>query len=117
MGMLKDVAIAQMNFSNAMYQLSGYETKTTFYQDFSIADKFGVEAVLDTYKTAFNSWKTNIVYLTELSLVLNHKIWEHHNAKNEALVKCYDKIWRELDTWCVENLEGDDADYYFRITD
>lgn len=36
---------------------------------------------------------------------------------NETLTTCYNNIWRELDTWCVENLEGDDADYYFEVTD
>ena len=34
-------------------ELTGYEPMTTFYEDFSIADKFGVEAIKDTYKAAF----------------------------------------------------------------
>ena len=33
---------------------NGYETFTTFWMDFSIADKFGVNAVNDTYIRAFN---------------------------------------------------------------
>lgn len=31
--------------------VNGYETKTTFWEDFSIADVFGVSAVKDTYKS------------------------------------------------------------------
>ena len=27
----------------------GYEPKTTFWMDFSIADKFGIEAIVDTF--------------------------------------------------------------------
>ena len=54
--------------------------KTTFWMDFSIADRFGKSAVKDTYKTAFESWKDNYKYLTELVMVLNHKIWEHYEA-------------------------------------
>ena len=52
----------------------GYKPITTFWQDFSIADNFGVKAVKDTYKRAFSEWKTNYKYLTELVMVLNWKI-------------------------------------------
>ena len=53
---------------------TGYKPMTTFWQDFSIADAFGVAAVEDTFKRAFNEWKGNYKYLTELVMVLNHKI-------------------------------------------
>ena len=47
--------------------LTGYVPKTTFYMDFSIADKFGIEAIKDTYKRAFEGWKNDYIYLTALS--------------------------------------------------
>ena len=31
-------------------ELNGYEPITTFWQDFSIADKFGIAAIEDTYR-------------------------------------------------------------------
>lgn len=37
-------------------ELTGYKPITTFYTDFSIADKFGVEAIKDTYNRSFASW-------------------------------------------------------------
>ena len=37
----------------------GYTQITTFYSDFSIADNFGIDAVKDTYKRAFKSWKSD----------------------------------------------------------
>ena len=52
-----------------------YEMKTTFWSDFSIADAFGAGAVTDTYDRAFAEWKADPVYLTELAMTLNHKIW------------------------------------------
>ena len=55
---------------------NGYQPKTTFWMDFSIADKFGIAAIKDTYNRAFKEWKNNHVYLTELVMVLNHKIWQ-----------------------------------------
>lgn len=96
--------------------MTGYVPKTTFYTDFSIADNFGEEAVNDTYKRAFSEWKNDIVYITELVMALNWKIFEHH-GKNDTLARLYDKLWREADEWCMDNLEGEDKSYYLRTTD
>lgn len=46
--------------------INGYETITTFYEDFSIADAFGIHAIKDTYTRAFNEWKSD--YKISLSL-------------------------------------------------
>ena len=117
MNILRDAAIAQATFTAGMMELNGYDVQTTFYSDFTIADHFGVDAVKDTYERAFESWKSNIVYLTELSLVLNHLCWYHYSKNNHELSRLYDELWRTIDCWCVENLEGEDAEYYFKITD
>ena len=66
---------------------NGYQPKTTFWMDFSIADKFGIAAIKDTYNRAFKEWKTNHVYLTELVMVLNHKIWQWYQI-NETVARC-----------------------------
>ena len=94
-----------------------YEFKTTFWQDFTIADKFGLNAINDTYLRAFNEWKTDKVYITELVLVLNWKIWEHHEKGDKGKAEIYDKLWRETDEWCMENLKDDDLRYYLQTTD
>ena len=94
-----------------------YEFKTTFWQDFTIADKFGLDAIKDTYVRAFNEWKTDKVYITELVLVLNWKIWEHHEKGDKKTAEIYDKLWRETDEWCMENLKVEDLRYYLQTTD
>ena len=33
-------------------EMTGYTPKTTFYEDFSIADAFGISAIKDTYRRA-----------------------------------------------------------------
>ena len=35
-------------YTNPVFEMNGYEAKTTFWTDFSIADMFGVEGVKDT---------------------------------------------------------------------
>lgn len=96
---------------------SNYTSKTTFWDDFTIADHFGVAAIQDTYNRSFRDWKDNVEYITELTLVLNHKIWQHHNNGNEELSHLYDRLWKEVDGWCIENLTGEDAEYFFEVTD
>ena len=97
-------------------QIFGYETKTTFWDDFTIAETFGVAAVKDTYKRAFNEWKSNVVYLTELVMVLNWKIWYHYQ-NDDAMAKVYDALWREADEYAMDNLKDEDLAYFIRTTD
>lgn len=96
--------------------LTGYAPKTTFWQDFVIAEAFGSSAIQDTYNRAFNGWKNNHIYITELVMVLNHKIWRWYQV-NEDYARLYDKLWKELDEWCLENLKGEELDYYLETTD
>ena len=94
----------------------GYEPKTTFWTDFSVADKFGVEAIVDTFNRAFDEWHTNHVYLTELVMVLNHKIWQWYE-KNDTIARVYNKLWRKADEWAQENLHSEELNYFYDVTD
>lgn len=62
-----------MTFKEFMRE-NGYEVRTTFWEDFSIADLFGLPFIQNTFDRAFKEWRENYEYLTELVLVLNHKI-------------------------------------------
>ena len=75
-----------MTFREFMAE-NNYELLTTFWDDFSIADRFGVSAVRDTFNRAFAEWKEDYQYLTELILVLNHKIWQHYEKRPELSKK------------------------------
>ena len=97
-------------------ELTGYEPKTTFWEDFSIADAFGIDAIKDTYKRAFNEWKTNTEYITEFVMVLNHKCFYWYNKNNEYS-KLYSNLYYEADQWCLDNLKGDSLRYYIDTTD
>ena len=96
--------------------VNGYETFTTFYMDFSIADKFGVNAIKDTYKRAFKEWKSDYKYLTELVMVLNWKLWHHYENGNEVLAKVYDELWREAHDYAYDTLKGEELSYYYQTT-
>ena len=96
---------------------TGYEPKTTFWQDFNIADAFSDQGIRDTFSRAFEEWKGNAVYLTELVMVLNHKIWQHYEGGHHRIAKLYDELWRTADEYAMKTLQGDDLQYYIRTLD
>lgn len=105
-----------MNIKNwNIEEETGYKPITTFYQDFSIADAFGVDAIKDTYNRAFNEWKENYKYLTELVMVLNEKIYEHYKSNN-MYARLYNELWMEADKYAVESLKDEEADYFYKTT-
>lgn len=96
---------------------NGEEFKTTFWDDFTIADAFGIPAVKDTFKRAFDEWKTDTVYLTELVIVMNMKCWYFYEKGNSALSETYSKLYYKAHHYAQSHLKGEDFEYYFRMTD
>lgn len=94
----------------------GYEAKTTFWDDFSIADAFGADAIQDTFNRAFAEWKDDCEYLTELVMVLNWKIWQWYE-KNGVIGRLYNDLWAKADEYALDNLDGDDLSYFLSVTD
>ena len=78
---------------------------------------FGPAAVQDTFDRAFAEWKDSCVYLTELVMVLNHKLWQWYNSGRPDMAEMYNKLYGEADTYAQEHLTGEEADYYYRTTD
>lgn len=95
----------------------------TFYSDFTIAERFGLMAIQDTYNRSFKAYKNSIEYLTALAMALNHKISIWHAVDGER-AKLYDKLWRETDMYILEgdedgfkNFTREEVRRYLRITD
>lgn len=101
----------------AVAEAIGYTPITTFWDDFTIADHFGKDAIQDTYNRAFEAWKGDYKYLTELVMVLNHKIWQHYRANNTVYSELYDKLWKKADSYAMNNLKDDELRYFLEVTD
>ena len=93
-----------------------YEFKATFWMDFSIADRYGIPAIKDTYNRAFEEWKDNYIYLTELVMVLNWKIWQWYKNREE-FAEVYNELWEMADSYAMENLHGEEMNYFITTTD
>lgn len=96
-------------------KLTGYKPITTFYQDFTIADFFGTDAINDTFNRAFDEWKESYQFLTELVMVLNWKIYEHYKT-NRDYSQLYSELWSKADSYATENLKNEEADYFYNTT-
>ena len=97
--------------------VNGYETITTFFNDFTIAEMFGINAIKDTYRRAFKEWRTNYKYLTELVMILNWKIWQHKDNGDPVYSTLYMELFEKADLYACENLKGEELSYFYRTTD
>ena len=97
-------------------ELMGYTPKTTFWEDFSIADAFGIRAIRDTYNRASIEWRNNLEYCTELVMVLNHKAWQWNN-RNPVISKLYVQLFERLYDWGVNHFKGEDLSYFLSTLD
>lgn len=95
----------------------GYERKTTFFSDLSIAEWYGASSVRDTFNRAVSAWLHDVVYFTEFVMCLNWKIWEWNARGNDELALVYDELWRKANDLACDTYKGEDADYYYRTTD
>lgn len=104
-----------INWKRFALENYGYEVFTTFGNDFDIADSFGLDAIQDTFNRAFNEWKSDYRYLTELVLILNWKACQYADKKEYC--ELYSDLYHQADTWALDNLTGEEKSYYFKVTD
>lgn len=93
------------------------EWQTAFWSDFSIADKFGLKGVEDTYNRAFKEWKHDYIYLTELVVVLNWKCWWHYDHHNQDLSKLYSDLYYKARDYALSHLKGEEFQHFYNLTD
>ena len=98
---------------------NGKKFEYTFLSDFDIADHFGASAIKDTYKRAFNEWKTDIKAIAEMSVALNMRCWFWYQ-KNEALCELYQNLFYKLQDYVYrDNTEYSEEELhtYWEYTD
>ena len=61
-------------------------------------------------------WKGNHIYLTELVLVLNHKIWQWY-TEDPRLGDVYNELWGKADEYACTHLQGEELSYFYETTD
>ena len=97
--------------------MCGYTQRTTFWDDFTIAERFGLPAIKDTYKNAFMSWKSGVGFIRGLVWVLNWKMLYMGERRMTEKSAMYYKCWVELSNWCERHLEAGAYEYFINVTD
>ena len=107
--------ISNIDPINAM---TGYTQKTTYWADFSIAERFGQKAIQDTFDVALAQFGMNIEYMTELALTMNHKTAVLFESDRE-LASLYNNLWLLIDNYIFENFQDNNEalSYYLETTD
>lgn len=109
-------ASAEHWWRNMLSSMTDYEPKTTFFNDLSIAECFGVNAIRQTYNKVIRDWGNDIIYMTEFTMCLNHKIWQLYEV-DEPTAQVYDELWRKACEFVTSHFKGEDLSYYYRVTD
>ena len=100
----------------SLEKMLDYKFETTFWEEFSIAENYGVNAVKEHYDLVFPQWRDNIRFLTELVLVLNLKLFIWFGVDDD-LGKLYEALYMDADTYALSTFEGNDLDYYLHTLD
>lgn len=100
----------------ALEKMLDYKFESTFWEEFSIAEEYGAEGIREHYNIVFEQWKDNLKYLTELTLVLNIKIFLWYKV-DDSIGQTYDQLWKETDGYAMDTLKGDDLHYYLHTLD
>lgn len=109
-----------ISFFESMCLSTGYEPKTTFWQDFTLAEADGVRGVVETYERIMKEWSGNYIYLTELVMVLNWNIWYWHAGDSwyaKDLCEAYNELWEKTDHYALDHLQGEELRYFLRTVD
>lgn len=113
--------MSEMNFSIelprwTMADYIGYTPITTFWEDFSIAEKGGLNAIKDTYNSALQ-WKKNIKYMAELLLVVNHKsiVFAELTREGSTVKDAYRWYYRNLSDVQIDEIMNYYIDKYYEI--
>ena len=79
-----------------------------FMRDFLIADRFGINAIKDTFNRAHKEWQNNVDYYGSFIMTLNHLIWYHYEQNNQERAMLYDELWRKADDFAVNHFKGEE---------
>ena len=100
----------------SLEKMLDYKFESSFWEEFSIAEGHGKDAVKEHHDLVFSQWKDNIKYLSELVLVLNLKLFIWFKVDDE-LGRLYEELWMKTDQYALDTLSGDDLHYYLHTLD
>ena len=107
-----------MVYEQWLAKFTSWRPKTSAWQSFSIAEQISEREVNDTYKRLFNQMKDDYQLLTELVMVLNHKMFQHSEIPgHRRLCELYGNLFESADGYAMKTLKDDQLSYFLSIID
>ena len=129
----------EANWKANLAEMTAWEPQYTFYSDFAIAEfcetyMHDRGAVVETYNNVIKSWGSDYKALTEIIMVLNHKIWAFFGKENVGvdakylgvskemgnnIARVYNKLWEDAKEEFFKRFKDNEEalDYYYEVTD
>lgn len=95
----------------------GYRPFTTFYDDLSIAELFGDEAIVETYEEIICQWICDVKYFTEFVMMLNWKCAEWYNDGNIIRAGLYQELHHVAMDKALEVFDEEELKYFWKTLD
>ena len=132
-------ATTELNWKANLAEMTDWKPQYTFYSDFAIAEFCETYmrdrgAVVKTYKRVIKSWGSNYKALTEIIMVLNHKIWAFY-GKDKAgvdarylgvskemgnnIARVYNQLWENAKAEFFKRFKDNEEamSYFYEVTD
>ena len=95
-----------------------YRSQTDLYDEYSIAETQNAKSVQTLFRDTFELAKGDYKYLTELVMVLSHKMWYWYEINpSGSMVSAYSKCFEKAHNWALTHLNSDEIRYYKEVTD
>lgn len=106
-----------MDYKKLYESETGFKFETDVRELFTEAEKSDDVDIEELYRKLFREWRNDVKMVTELSMCMNWKLWEHYRKKNESLAELYNDLRMRVDTYAKDVFVWDEGKYYFEVTD
>ena len=97
------------------------KTKDEIWSDFDQVELEGEIAIKDLAEKYYKQFKDNIISLTNLVMVVNHKSWAWYELSNDELCTIYTELYYEYYEKIINYLDqakrSEDLVYFIRTLD
>lgn len=103
---------------------TGYTPRTDIWTKLSSADVLSIMSgdtsalttLLDSITKSVQNLQYTIEVITETVMAINWKSFQHYDEHRD-LARTYNRYYKFLDKWCMDNLKDEDLSYYLSTTD
>ena len=107
-----------MVYEQWLSQFTDWRPATQAWQSFSIADTISETEINCVYRRLFKEMKDDYKTLTELVMVLNHKMFQHKEIPgHRRLSELYANLFESADSYALKVLKDDELSYFLSVTD